>query len=413
MLTVESMHLIMMGIVLTLLFVILSFKILWLMMGSFLGAPSSQIHTIVFGIFSDFLVFVMVMIPYIYQIREFPVPVRFQLLGRIPLIIWYGYCLVSWMGTLRVRHNLVHWRRTHVTNKTLHQALDNLPMGVCVYNSKGILQMANYQMQSLCHRFTGAPLLNGLKWEENLSELPDYMLTFSNDEVWHFRKFRKDKGLTLLTATNVSEEMKLNREIQTENVQLEGINQRMRQYGLDLEDIIKQEELLNTQIRVHDELGHILLTSKVFMNGADFAISEKQLRKEWKQLLLSMKDFQDTATEDSQISDLMKAAKTLGIDIVLEGSLPANQTMRHLLASAARECLTNAVKAGATRLRIHIINPTVSYPKTKISFINDGIPPREPVREGVGLGTLRQIVEREGATMTITTEGKFCLSIER
>ncbi len=111
----------------------------------------------------------------------------------------------------------------------------------------------------------------------------------------------------------------------------------------------------------------------------------------------------------TELNSLDIVAKTIGISMVLEGSLPKDINAANLILIAARECLTNSFRhAHATELYLKIVEATKSY--TAI-FSNNGIIPKAKIIEGGGLSNLRNKIEATGGIMEVSHIPKFALKV--
>ena len=105
----------------------------------------------------------------------------------------------------------------------------------------------------------------------------------------------------------------------------------------------------------------------------------------------------------------IKAAKTAGVDIEINGQLPSREETNNLFALAAAESLVNAVRhADANAM---YINFTEEYDMDTVSFTNNGTRPESEISEGGGLGALRKKTERIGGIMKVCHNPEFALII--
>ena len=77
--------------------------------------------------------------------------------------------------------------------------------------------------------------------------------------------------------------------------------------------------------------------------------------------------------------------------------------------TASIECITNTVR----HAKGNAVNVTLTEEGLflKIAVTNNGEPPKTTIKEGGGFSSLRQLVEREGGTMTIKSRPCFLLEI--
>ena len=59
--------------------------------------------------------------------------------------------------------------RRHISNMSVKESFDNLPSGICFYETSGILRLVNVKINDLCVEITGKPLLNGAEFWKTLA----------------------------------------------------------------------------------------------------------------------------------------------------------------------------------------------------------------------------------------------------
>ena len=113
--------------------------------------------------------------------------------------------------------------------------------------------------------------------------------------------------------------------------------------------------------------------------------------------------------DTDSLASLKNAANAIGMQVHLQGTIPASQHQRKLFASIGAEALTNAVRhAGARQLFIDASETDIAY---MIRYTNDGAVPAYPITEGGGLSTARRKIEAAGGQMRIDAEPRFMLTI--
>ena len=102
-------------------------------------------------------------------------------------------------------------------------------------------------------------------------------------------------------------------------------------------------------------------------------------------------------------------AQRIGVTVVFEGTVPAQEPAREIMAQAIEQCAANTVRhAGGDRLTVTITETGLLY---TAEFRNNGTPPDQPVRETGGLSYLRKAAEAAGGTVTIQSEPVFVLKV--
>lgn len=216
------------------------------------------------------------------------------------------------------------------------------------------------------------------------------------------------KSIYQITGTNITEEARLQREVEKDNLRLKGMNRRLRQYGQDVQEATREKEILRAKTRVHDQIGRALLQTRQFLSGAQG--DAESVRAAWRQnVRLLLGKYADEQPVDT-FDQLARAARAIGVTIERRGVFPAEDTeSAQLVEIAAHECLTNLVRhAGGTRLEI-IGGKTASG--WRVRYLNDGSTPAGPIVEGSGLTALRARVEAAGGAMEIAHAPRFELTL--
>ena len=62
-----------------------------------------------------------------------------------------------------------------------------------------------------------------------------------------------------MTACDITRQYELNQKLKDRNEKLNEINARLQIFNREVADIIREEEILDTRVRLHDEVGRSLL----------------------------------------------------------------------------------------------------------------------------------------------------------
>lgn len=308
-----------------------------------------------------------------------------------------------------------------ISERSIRQSVDNLPSGLCFAREDGLPLLVNRAMDALCRMLTGQALLNAEQfWKAvQAAAQPDvrkpetYSVQMENGRVWSFsRKIIVAAGtqVTEIIASDATDLYRLSEELRASNRRLEDMNQRLHRFSENVSELTRQEEILAAKVNIHDEIGQALLASQYELQQPELLQTE-QLDSLWRQnIALLRREAKPAGHLTNPLQQLTDAAAAVGIEIMLDGTLPQEDlpAMR-LIFAAARECLTNCVRhAGASRLYIRIREKYGCY---ETRFTNDGKVPDGEVTEGGGLSGLRRRVTDAGGTMRIETEPQFALVI--
>ena len=337
------------------------------------------------------------------------------LLSRLPEsetlspVPWTAAALPLTALSLFASFTLWHKSRRQLSPVSIKESCDHLPSALCFAWKNGLPCLKNLKMDELSHLLTGEALLNANVFWETIESQP--IVTLENGQTWSFERVRMEmngKIVSQITGTNITEEARLQRELEEENLRLKGMNRRLRQYGQDVQAATREKEILRAKTRVHDEIGHALLKTRQFLSGTQG--DAESVCAAWRQnVRLLLGKYTDEQRTDA-FGQLARAAQAIGVTIERRGAFPAeNAESAQLVETAAHECLTNLVRhAGGTRLEI-IGEKTASG--WRVRYLNDGSTPSGPIVEGSGLSALRTQTEVAGGKMNIEYAPRFELTL--
>ncbi len=310
-------------------------------------------------------------------------------------------------------------RKNTISPLSVKESFDNLPTGLCFAKSNGMVQLVNYQMNELSYIILGDDLQNAnIFWEKvcngklnnNISRFvtgdkPE--LRLPDGSVWTFSK--EDLGVTTqIIATNMTNYYRLTNTLKHKNEELELMSHRLRKYGENVDEYTRSKERLETKVRIHNEIGQALLTTRRTLNSdeSDF----KAVLDLWNRNISALRMESEPQNNVDYLGELIKAAKSAHVEVIIDGQFPEDNDIKQMIVAAATEALTNAIRhADAEKLFIEI-DSTKKYYIACIS--NDGKIPDAPITEGGGLGSLRRRIEKNGGIMSVSWEPEFRLIIK-
>lgn len=313
--------------------------------------------------------------------------------------------------------------KKYISNKSIKESFDTLPRGICFYDKNGVLLLTNIMIDDLCLKITGYHLLNGVDfWNILISNEPisncvrlkcgeKPMIKTFDYNVYSFKRIIhkiNDDIFYEINATNITTKYNLSIDLQNKNRELEIFNKRMREHGENINKIIIAEEILNTKIHIHDELGKLLLFTRRALSQDIKEQERNELLALWKDDLIGFSKAKERNKSDTYKS-LYTAAKSIDVTINIIGIKPKEKRLKNIIINASIECITNTVK----HAKGDIVNVEICAQKNYliITITNNGIPPKVEIKEGVGLSSLRTLIEREGGNMTIISLPTFMLKI--
>ena len=327
-------------------------------------------------------------------------------------------------------------RHELIIPRAIRETIDHLPGGICFSTPGGNPVLTNYRMNELVFLLTDSTIMNVLTtWEElrNVGlingciklddpwmyrgnqdleagkadmKAEDDCIFFSlpDDRIWRFRKEEltdRVPSYIQLEATEITELYRYSKALYNNNLKLS--EQYRRQMAI-LENIVEinhEKEILATKIRIHDDLGRSLITTKQHLFNKTLKENITYLDEIWQKTIRNLTDVTQVYVdaETSPEIELHKAADMIGCHISIDGDRPTGRKPMLLFYAIVREALTNAViHAKADRINV-TVQPTAQGYNVVIS--DNGAVLVSSVKEGGGLSNLRKRFEQEGAALKV------------
>lgn len=141
------------------------------------------------------------------------------------------------------------------------------------FSSKGLARLMNRRMLAVGAMLLGSGIQTLGELQAVLKNPPEAVTKdASMPGVYHFPdgsalRFseheitdRDGQHYTEVIAADVSELMAVRTRLDEENARLDAANKALRKLGEEMADIVREEEILNMKIRVHDDIGYSLLS---------------------------------------------------------------------------------------------------------------------------------------------------------
>lgn len=310
-----------------------------------------------------------------------------------------------------------------LTPGAIKESLDALPDGVCFSDRDGLPLLVNTQMNRLSGELFDSEILNAEHFWTLLNQKkirngailnvePDVIVRMSDGEVWNFHRGTIRVGrrnVCELIANNITTQYCLNRELEERNRSLSRINERLRDYGREVERITTENEILSAKIRVHDDVGQSLLAFRSYQAQPPEERDREQLLFLWRYTVSVLRNEAAQTESNNDWELLLKAAQAIDVTVSLDGELPKDGKPRAVLIAALHECLTNTVKhANGNCLSCSICE---NHDAFMAELTNNGKPPAGEITETGGLANLRRTVEAAAGSMTILSEPRFLLRL--
>ena len=306
--------------------------------------------------------------------------------------------------------------------RIIKESFDNLPIGICFFDSRGIIRLINKKMLSI-----GCILLDGgfqtlRELRSALQSLPESvraldeknsLFSFPGDVILKYDERlvidKNNNSFTQVTFSDVSELFSRQRELKEENERLENANRRAKQLYDNMAQIVREEEILSMKMRVHDDIGHsILAARKALLNDASIEEIHSSASI-WERSIDLLYHANNMPDETDDLEYAKERAAMLGVSVIESGDFPTERTARKIFSIAVRECVTNCVRHAGGNCVFAFAFSDHEHHRLKIT--NNGEPPEREITEGGGLSALRKRIEKTGGTMEIKSLPLFELHI--
>ena len=318
----------------------------------------------------------------------------------------------------------LRYRRRHLTPMSVKEAVDSLPVGICCFRPWGRTVLVNTAMEALCRAAAGRVPVNGEDLRRTLAEgtlLPgcrrterggEALLLLPDGAAWSLSEQHFDwegAPLTALLAADVTEAYRKTLALEKKNRELNVLNQQLAARNREIVDLTIQAEILAARVRLHDALGENLLTMKKLLRTGGSAQDLEALRDRLRRNISFLREDAEGKPAD-ELTVLLETAKRLGVRVEIDGTVPQDPALVHVVTTGLHECLTNLLRharGDALRLALH-----TGADRLTAVFSGNGRPPEGEIRETGGLRILRATAEGAGGTMHIETAPDFRVILE-
>ena len=318
-------------------------------------------------------------------------------------------------------------RRPRLGRSSVKEAFDNLPSGICFADRNGLIILCNRQMHSLCWDLLGTDLQHleelrrALKSPQpgvTAAEERALLFRFPDGKLWQFAESAvTGAGIgqyTQVQAIDVTELHEKRGELEWENQALAEANARARRLYLELDQIVREKERLAMKMKVHDNLGLCLLSTRNLLAQNSSLEDFRKGGKRWEQALQLIDIARSAETEDpiaagDALSALIASAAEIVLQVYVKGDLPRSGEDAYLLIVAMRECVTNTVRhARGSKMDVVLTQAEHRY---RMAITNNGKKPDVEIVEGGGLSALRRRIEDRGGNMAVESSPEFRLIV--
>ncbi len=328
----------------------------------------------------------------------------------LPLCILTVY-LLSYFWTLRFL------ARRRISADSVREAFDTLPTGLCYYWPDGMTMLVNSVMEGISISLTGQTIMDANRFREELEKHAFEDVEgrlFVRTKVGRVFSFSENDilldgyPLRELIAADVTEEYRIVTELRERRKKAEALGLRLKMLSGNIKVMTMEKEALQAKVRIHDELGRLLLISKRYLLDPA-SVNPEELVRLWELNMRLLKDREYTGGAVGDRTGRERAA-ALGVSVEIEGEMPQEAALVPVLDEAISVHAMNLLRhAKGSRMKIESRRDEGQY---VLSFTNDGLPPPQEVRETGSLADLRRQVEEAGGTMRIESSPAFRLILE-
>lgn len=315
--------------------------------------------------------------------------------------------------------------------RSVREAIDTLPEGIGIATAEGQPILINKRLNELIYLLTGHTIMNTYTTWEELQQLNSsngcrrltmprttaevltdaadkhLIFLFPNGSIWRFQWMTLKETLPhylQLEATDITQLYRYSETLYENNKRLTEQYDRQQTLLANIVKINHEKELLAMKMRIHDELGQSILTTKQRLEHHTIAAHLPDLADMWSSTIRKLSDSKqsDIQPEASPELELQSVAHMIGCRIVFHGDRPAHRKTALLFYALVREALNNAVRHARADTLTVSIRPTGAGYHVKIT--DNGVLPAPRLTEGNGLSNLRRRLEQEGATLEIKCE---------
>ena len=314
--------------------------------------------------------------------------------------------------------SMIRRSRKTLSLMAIKESVDSLPCGVLFAEKDGRIVLINNRMDELltfCFQkkiYDGKDLLLKLMTEEKVKiveESPNLIVSVEHKIYLFTEETNHIHGMEVIEiyAKDITLLYKLKHELEEKNKKLSAWNKELKEFSNKIDTYIREKEILSYKVKVHEEIGKLLLQTK---HELSLPLDEKRKQELLTRWRYAIDHFlgEEEEKEDLFLS-FQKACEAIGIEASIRGKLPEDKHSQYLFIKACIECATNASKhAKAKHINIEIENKKYS---DEITITNDGIPPAQEIVLKGGLASLKTMVEQEKGFFHITSTPNFILKL--
>ena len=216
-------------------------------------------------------------------------------------------------------------------------------------------------------------------------------------------RFTIDKSMSQIISFDATQEEKLLKEFDTSNSLLQQANAKLTDNLAQIDQITKEQELLNMKGHIHDNLAQQLsIVHMVILNNKTTNL------KDIKEMLRHIETTPDPENTKVDYTNITRLMKDIGIKLDINVTNIDNGDIMILINKFIKETTTNAIRHGkASKITI---STSIKNGQYILHTSNNGIVP-QTIEYGNGLSSLLLNVKKLNGKMNITTDGVFEITV--
>ena len=302
-------------------------------------------------------------------------------------------------------------------------AIDALDAGILFYDPSGYITLMNTTMQNMIQKLCGKKYYNAHTFYEDITALrlsdksekisEDEKLLFrlSDGSIWLITQSElkiNNKSYTQLLAFDVSREWELTEKLVIQKERPSIQSDELKAMLSEIREICIREETFKLRNRLHDCLGHNLaLMLRELREGGDERYTNIASLAEG---AIKELDHPFKVKDASQrLNALIAAMNKIGVELLIEGELIADEKIMGIFTDVIIEGTTNAIRHGFADKVFVIIRETKNEYCMKIS--DNGNFSGGDYKEGGGITAMRYKLSAIGGVIKIQTTQGFVIEI--
>ncbi len=322
----------------------------------------------------------------------------FMLEDQSSTVIIISLLLISYVVISFVLEQLT--KKNHITRLSIKKAIDMADTGILFLNKAGNIILINNTMQEILNELNikNNYFINLI--QKSFYKIEDVYLIKSLNKVYEFKKNNKQE----IILTNVTDIYNLQEEEKRQNKIIAENNEKILDTIKNIEKIEKEKSLLQIKNEYHDLLGYRLALFTKYLEQEKLDIEDINF------LLDSIYEDKSLRLSSSKkLDNLIKMYHIIGIEIIINGSLPQKESIAIIFFEIIREAITNAViHADSKNINITINS---SLEKIEMTIANDGKESPQTIHENEGIKGMKRKLATINGTLLINTYPKYTLKV--